>query len=208
MKVIAINGSPRKDSNTLHVLRAMKTELSKEQIDVEIVDVGNQLIHGCIACGYCSSSENNLCVFKNDLVNETALKMRDADGIILSSPTYYASISGTMKSFLDRIFYTSSSYFKYKVGSCISIARRAGGVDVTYQLNSYFQLAKMIVTPTQYWPIVYGTTPGQVLQDTEGMQTATQSAKDMAWLLKVLNQGKQTFPLPPEDERARMNFIR
>ena len=208
MKVIAINGSPRKDSNSLQILQKMAEELTTEKIDVEIIDVGNQTIRGCIACGYCFSSEQNLCVIKNDLVNETILKLRKVDGIIISSPTYYASIAGTMKSFLDRVFFTSSNYFKYKVGASIATVRRAGGVDVVHQLNNYFQLAKMIVTPTQYWSAIYGMSQGEVLQDDEGLQTATQAARDMAWLLKVVEAGKKSFPLPEPEERAFMNFIR
>jgi Multimeric flavodoxin WrbA len=208
MKVIAINGSPRKDGNTATALKLMKDEMENEGIDVEIIHVGSELIHGCVGCGKCRAAENNLCIFKDDLLNETALKMRAADGIILASPTYYAGIAGTMKSFLDRLFYTSSKYFKYKVGTSVTAVRRAGGVDVVHQLNNYLNLSEMIIPPSQYWMIGFGREKDEILQDKEGVQTIQKNARSMAWLMKIVKAGKETVPLPKEEQRVMTHFIR
>jgi multimeric flavodoxin WrbA len=208
MKVIAINGSPKKDGNTYIALKLMADELTKEGIEVEIIHVGGQSIHGCIACGYCKKSENNQCVFKDDILNETVLKMRQADGFILGSPTYYAGIAGTMKSFLDRTFYSSSAYFKYKVGTSVTAVRRAGGVDVVHQLNNYLNLAETVIPPSQYWMVAYGHSKGEIMQDAEGIQTIQKNARAMAWLLKVIDAGKGKIPTPPDVTRVMTNFVR
>ncbi|MDR2870665.1 MAG: flavodoxin family protein, partial [Deferribacteraceae bacterium] len=190
MKVIAINGSPKKNGNTMAALGKMCEVLEKSGIETEIITVGNLALHGCIACGHCGSSEQNRCVFKDDIVNEVAQKMRDADGFILGSPTYYAAIGGTMKCFLDRVFYSSSSYFRHKVAAVAAITRRAGAVAVYNQLMNYLALADVVVAPTTYWSAVYGRTPGEVLQDAEGIQTLERSAAGMAWLLKMIKESK------------------
>ena len=208
MKVIAINGSPRKDGNTATALKAMAEELERQGIDVEIIDVGHRQIHGCTACGYCATSEGRHCVFHDDIVNETADKMREADGFILGSPTYYAGIAGTMKSFLDRVFYTSGRYFKYKVATSVTAARRAGGVDTVHQLNNYLNLAETIIPPSQYWTIAYGRDKGEALQDGEGIQTLRKNARAMAWVLKAVEAGRKQFPLPEEEPHVATNFIR
>jgi multimeric flavodoxin WrbA len=208
MKVIAINGSPNKDGNTSKALKLMTDELENEGIEAEIIHVGHLPIHGCTGCGYCRSSELNQCVFKDDIVNETSGKLREADGMILASPTYYAGIAGTMKSFLDRVFYSGSNNFKYKVGTVITAVRRAGGVDVVHQLTNYLNLARMVIPPSQYWTIAYGMREGEILQDGEGVQTIRKNAQAMAWLLKVIDASKGKIPLPREDERVWTNFIR
>ncbi|GAA0122836.1 flavodoxin family protein [uncultured Clostridium sp.] len=208
MKVIAINGSPRKNGNTSQALEVMADELEQQGIEVEIIQIGQLNIHGCIGCGYCRTSEENHCVFKNDIVNEVAKKMREAEGFILASPTYYAGIAGTMKAFLDRVFYTSSNYFKYKVATSISVVRRAGGVDVVHQLNNYLNLAQTVISPSQYWTIAYGLEKGEVHQDKEGIQTLCKNAKSMAWLLKIIDAEKEKIPVPVEEDRVMTNFIR
>lgn len=208
MKVIAINGSPRKDGNTSQVLNVMANELEEQGIGVETIQIGQLSIHGCIGCGYCRSSEDNHCVFKDDIVNEVAAKMRKADGFILASPTYYAGIAGTMKSFLDRVFFTSSDYFKFKVATSIAVVRRAGGVDVVHQLNNYLNLAETVIPPSQYWTVAYGMDKGESLQDGEGIQTIRKNARAMAWLLKIIDAGKETMPGPVKENRIMTNFIR
>lgn len=208
MKVIAINGSPHKNGNTAQALRLMADELEREGIVVEIIQIGHKSIHGCIGCGHCFSSEDHQCVFKDDVLNEVAGKMREADGFILGSPTYYAGIAGTMKSFLDRAFYTSSRYFKYKVATSVAVVRRAGGVDVVHQLNNYLNLAQTVTPPSQYWTVGYGRKEGEVMQDGEGIQTLRKNARAMAWLLKVIDASQGTIPLPIEEERVMTNFIR
>lgn len=208
MKVIAINGSPRKNGNTAQALGLMAEELQQQNIETEIIHIGQKQVNGCIACGYCWTSEGNRCVCKEDMVNEVAQKMRDADGFILASPTYYAGIAGTMKCFLDRVFFSSSSYFKYKVATSISVVRRAGGVEVIHQLNNYLHLAETVMPPSQYWTVAYGMNKGEILQDAEGVQTLRKNARAMGWLLNIIAAGKGTVPFPKEEDRAMTNFIR
>ena len=208
MKVIAINGSPRMNGNTATALKAMTDELERQGIETETIEIGNKSIHGCIACNHCFRSEGNRCVFQDDLVNETAQKMREADGFILGCPTYYAGIPGTMKSFLDRVFYTSSRYFRLKVATSCAVVRRAGGVDVVHQLNNYLNLAQTVIPPSQYWTIAYGRDKAEVVGDGEGMQTLVKNARCMAWLLKLIEAGKDTVPLPEDEKRVMTNFIR
>jgi multimeric flavodoxin WrbA len=208
MKVIAINGSPRKNGNTSAALKVMCDELQQQDIEVETIQIGQLSIHGCIGCNYCGESKDNVCVFKDDIVNEVAKKMREADGFILASPTYYAGIAGTMKSFLDRVFYTSSDYFRYKVATSISVVRRAGGVDVVHQLNNYLQLAQTILPPSQYWTTAYGLRHGEVIEDEEGIQTLRKNARDMAWLLKIIDAGKKIIEMPQDEEHVMTNFIK
>ncbi|MCD8215679.1 MAG: flavodoxin family protein [Clostridiales bacterium] len=207
MKVIGINGSPQKDGNTSAVLKAMGEELKAAGVDFEILHIGASVKHGCTGCGGCSKTEKGLCIFNDDIVNEAALKMREADGIIIGSPVYYSGIAGGMKAFLDRVFYTSAGYFKYKVGAAFAVARRTGGSDTFHQLCSYLIIAGMIMPPYQYWGAAYGRLPGEVSEDLEGMQTMRHAARDMAWLLKVLENGKD-IPLPQKDKKTPMNFIR
>ena len=208
MKVIAINGSPRKNGNTSQALKIMADELEEQGIEVEIIQIGHLNIHGCIGCGYCRTSADNQCVLKDDIVNDVAKKMREADGFILASPTYYAGIAGTMKAFLDRVFYTSSKYFKYKVATSISVVRRAGGVDVVHQLNNYLNLAQTVMPPSQYWTIAYGLAKGEVIQDKEGIQTIRKNARSMAWLLNIIDAGKEKIPAPVDEDHVMTNFIR
>jgi multimeric flavodoxin WrbA len=211
MKVVAINGSSHKDGNTATALDAMAQVLSEEGVDTEILQAGGQVIRGCIGCGYCRTSENNVCVFKDDVVNDFSAKMRAADGIILGSPTYYSGIPGDMKSFLDRTFFSSSSYFKYKVGTVVAAVRRAGGVDVVHQLMNYFNLSETVTPPSQYWMVAYGMDKREVLRDYEGMQTLRKNARAMAWLIKVIAASKGNIPTPDEtkgEKRIFTNFIR
>ncbi len=207
MKVIGINGSPKKDGNTAAVLKAMFEELEAQGIETEIIHIGANVHHGCTGCGGCSKTENGLCIYSDDIINEAALKMREADGIIIGSPVYYSGIAGGMKAFLDRVFYTSAGYFKYKVGAAFAVARRTGGSDTFHQLCNYLIIAGMIMPPYKYWGAAYGKNPGEVTGDTEGMQTMRFAAKDMAWLLKVLEAGKD-IPLPEREAKVQTNFIR
>jgi multimeric flavodoxin WrbA len=208
LKVIAVNGSPRNDSNTRKALVLMREELRKDSIEAEIIDIGHENIHGCHGCGYCFKSENNHCAIK-DCVNECADKIRAADGLILGAPTYYAGIAGAMKCFLDRLFYTSRRYLKSKVGTSVAIARRAGAVDTIHQLNNFLNLAEMVIPPSQYWTIAFGMEQGEIAKDEEGLQTLRRNAHAMAWLLKIIDATKTSIPFPGDaEERARTNFIR
>jgi multimeric flavodoxin WrbA len=207
MKVTAINGSPHKDGNTAIVLRAMSDILKDQGIETEIINVGSGEIQGCIACGRCRDSADGLCVF-DDIVNAASLSMRKSDGIILGAPTYYAGIPGAMKCFLDRLFFSSSSYFKYKAATAVAVVRRAGGVDVVHQLMNFLNLSETVTPPSQYWTVVYGRTEGEVRHDGEGMQTVTKNARALAWLIKVIDASRGRVPTPEEEPRVITNFIR
>ena len=210
MKVIAINGSPRANGNTTQALAWMTQELELQGIETETVQIGQREMHGCIACGYCEDSEQNLCVFQKDSANELILKMRQADGFILGCPAYYGGIPGAMKSFLDRAFNSTSNMggFRYKVATSVATVRRAGGVDVLHQLNNYLNLAQVVIPPSQYWTLAYGLEKGEVAGDGEGEQTLRKNARAMAWLLRLIEAGKDSVPLPPNEERIITNFIR
>ncbi|HEX2927014.1 MAG TPA: flavodoxin family protein, partial [Ruminiclostridium sp.] len=140
---LAINGSPHKNGCTYTAIKLMADQLEKEGIEVEILHVGNQIIRGCTACNSCSRSTDRKCVFNDDIVNEVIEKTKEIDGIIIGSPVYYSGIAGTMKSFMDRLFY-SGAHLQYKVGTALVSLRRSGGVDAFHQMNNYFNLAHTI----------------------------------------------------------------
>ena len=208
MNVIAINGSPKADGNTSEILKIMCSELERQGIGTKILHIGKEPIRGCLACGYCARPDKDGCMIKKDIVNEAALEMCKADGIILAAPAYYAGIPGTMKAFLDRVFQSRKKQFAYKIGAAAAVSRRTGSIAVFDQLRHYFDLAQMLTPPTQYWSVIYGRQPGEVLQDAEGVQTLRREAAAMAWLMKIVENGKETFPPPPEKERIMTNFIR
>ncbi len=208
MKILALNGSPKKNGNTHAVLELIEKEALSQDVEIEIINIGDKNIHGCIACEYCKRSEEKKCVFKEDILNEVVEKMADADGIIIGSPVYYAGINGTLKSFLDRAFYSNSQRFKYKVGFGFTVSRRSGEVAAFNQINNYFNLAEMIIPPSQYWNVIHGLTPNEVLQDGEGIQTILKSTKSMIWLLKNLEFSKDSINKPEKEKRVVTNFIR
>ena len=208
MKVVAINGSPRENGNTFFALSKMAETLKREKIETEIIHIGNQKISGCMGCGRCAQDENHHCSITDDIFNKTADIIRGADGLIIGSPSYYGGVSGTMKSFLDRLFYTSTGYLKYKVGASVAIARRAGIEGVTHQLNNYFNLAEVVISPSQYWAGGYGASQGEISKDEEGIQTIQRNAQAMAWLLKIIDAAKNSIPAPVHEGKARTNFIR
>lgn len=206
MKVIAINGSPRKNGNTEILLKIMNEEFLKENIEMEIVNIGADNIHGCIACGYCGEHEK--CVFKDDKVNEVSKKIIEADGFILAAPTYYGGIPGTMKSFLDRLFFSSMGKFRNKVATAVSVARRAGELDTLHQLINFLNLSEVILPPSQYWTGVYGMNKGEVLEDKEGIQTIRKNIRGMIWIMKMIDETKGKILPPSTEDREMTNFIR
>ncbi len=204
MKVLMINGSPRRDSNTGLALAEMAKIFSAEGIDTEVVCVGAQAVRGCIACGSCA--KNGRCVF-DDAVNETAPKFEAADGLVVASPVYYASANGTLISFLDRLFYSTPFDKTMKVGAGVVCARR-GGCSATFdELNKYFTISGMPVASSQYWNSVHGCAPGEAAEDTEGMQTVRTLARNMAFLLKCIALGREQYGLPEKEAPQRTNFI-
>jgi len=209
MKVVAFNGSPRKEGNTYHAIKMVVDELEKEGIEVEIIHVGNKTIKGCLACGACSRNKNEKCITENDEVNEWIQKMKEADGILLGSPVHYSAISGTMKSFLDRAFYVANAgLFKNKVGASVVAVRRSGGVTTFNQLNNYINYAEMLMPSSNYWNVIHGTKPGDAMEDEEGKQIMRVLGKNMAYLLKLVQNGKGTVEAPEREKKVFTNFIR
>jgi len=211
MKVVAINGSPKKEGNTHHAIQLVAAELQKEGIEVQELHVGNKLIQGCIACGMCGKNKNEQCALTGDVVNEYLQILKTADGIILGTPVHYAAIGGTMKSFLDRLFYVSGmngGLFRQKVGASVVAVRRSGGVPTFNQLNNYLHYAEMVIPNSNYWNVIHGATPGEVQQDLEGAQIMRILGKNMAWLMKLVENGKGTVVPPEVEAKVRMNFIR
>ena len=211
LRVTAINGSPKRDGNTASAIEAMAEVLREDGVETEILQVGGEPIRGCSGCGNCRTSEGNSCIFTSDVVNDFSLKMRNADGIILGAPTYYAGIPGDMKSFLDRVFFSSSRYFKYKVGTAVAVVRRTGGIDALQGLMNFFDLAETVTPPSQYWMVAYGRDKKEILRDPEGMQTIRKNARAMAWLMKMIAETRGKIPTPEEvknEKRVFTNFIR
>lgn len=211
MKVIAINGSPKAAGNTYHALKIVLDELEKEGITGEILHIGKKAIRGCLACNKCAQNRDEKCIQTKDEVNGWIALMKEADGILLGSPVYFASISGTMKAFLDRAFYVNGAnggLFRHKVGASIAAVRRSGGLPTFNALNNYLLYAEMLIPASNYWNVIHGARPGEVEQDTEGVQIMQTLGRNMAWLMKLVDHGKDKIP-PPEAERKQyMNFIR
>lgn len=205
MKILLINGSPRHEGNTKIVLDEMVKIFDEQQLESEIIDVGSQDIRGCIACGYCY--KHGKCAF-NDLVNEVSEKFKNADALVVATPVYYAGINGTLKSFLDRLFYSKNFDTSMKVGASIAIARRGGQVTSYDTINKYFGISNMPIATSQYWNMAYGRQVGEVSQDTEGMQTMRALARNISFLVKSIALGKKEYGLPEKEERTPMHFIR
>ena len=205
MKVLLINGSPRANGNTAFALEQMAEVFASDGIETETIQVGNQDIRGCIACGKCHSSGK--CVFE-DLVNETAQKLAEADGMVVGSPVYYASPNGTLISFLDRLFYSNASDLRMKIGASVVVARRGGCTAAMDVLNKYFTISQMPLASSCYWNMIHGSRPGEAAQDPEGIRTVRTLAKNMAFLMQAVAARKDCSGLPEPEPRAYTNFIR
>ena len=207
MKVLLINGSPHAEGCTYTALSIAAEELEKNGIETEIVQVGTKPIAGCIGCGTCGKLGK--CVFGDDPVNETAAKCADIDGIIIGSPVHYAGSSGAIKSFLDRLFYSAGSKLTYKPGAVVASCRRGGASAALDQLSKYFTINQMPVVSSNYWNMVHGNTPDEVLQDKEGIQTMRLLGRNMAWIVKAIDIAKQNgVPHPEPEAKEKTNFIR
>ena len=200
-----INGSPRVNGNTYVALQEMEKVFVSEGIEVEILQVGNQAIRGCIACGSCANTGK--CAF-DDMVNEAAPKFEACDGLVVGSPVYYASANATLVAFLTRLFYSTHFSKAMKVGACVAAARR-GGLTATFdELNKFFAISGMPIASGQYWNGVHGANPGEAAQDAEGMQMMRTLAHNMAFLMKSIALGKEQYGLPQPEPRIFTNFIR
>ena len=205
MKVLLLNGSPRANGNTSIALAEMCRIFDQNGVETEQVRVGNQTIRGCIACQRCR--ELRRCVF-DDLVNETANKLEISDGLVIASPVYYASANGTLVSFLDRLFFSSSFDKTMKVGASVVVARR-GGLSSTFdELNKYFTICGMPIASGQYWNSVHGRESGEASQDLEGLQGMRTLARNMVFLMKSIALGKEKYGLPERETITFTNFVR
>lgn len=204
MKVLIINGSPRIGGNTSIAVDEIAKTLREEGIEPEVVQIGNQNIRGCIACGTCE--EKGKCVF-DDAVNELAPKFEEADGLIVASPVYYASANATLIACLDRLFYSTSFDKSMKVGASVVVCRRGGASATFDELNKYFTIANMPIASSQYWNSVHGSAKGEALKDEEGLQTMRVLARNTAFLVKSIALGRQQYGLPQKEQHAWTNFI-
>ena len=205
MKVLMINGSPREGSNTGLALGEMAQVFAQEGIEVETYQVGLDVIRGCTACNGCAKLGK--CVY-DDAVNELAPKFEEADGLVVGSPVYYASANATVDALLDRLFYSTHFSKTMKVGASVAVARR-GGLTATFdQLNKYFTISGMPVASGQYWNGVHGRLAGEAVQDEEGMQQMRTLARNMAFLMKSIELGKQEFGIPEREPGVQTNMIR
>ena len=207
MKVLMINGSPRPNGNTSIALAEMAKIFKENSIEVETVQVGNQMIRGCIACGRCRKEKLGKCVF-DDAVNAIAPKFEECDGLVIGSPVYYASANGTLISLLDRLFYSTAFDKTMKVGAAVAVARR-GGLSATFdELNKYFAISGMPIAPSQYWNSLHGAAAGESEQDLEGLQTMRTLARNMSFLLKSIALGKEKLGLPEKEQKIATSFVR
>ena len=189
MKVVAFNGSPRKDGNTAILIRRVLKELEAEGIETEFIQLGGQQIHGCMSCGTCIKLQNKECKIVNDNVNLYIQKMADADGIILGSPTYFSMMTPELKALIDRAGFVgmfNEHMFKRKVGAAVVAVRRAGAIPTFDAINHFFLISEMIVPGSSYWNVGVGLDKGDVENDEEGLEIMETLGKNMAWLLKKL----------------------
>ncbi|MBR1647562.1 MAG: flavodoxin family protein [Selenomonadaceae bacterium] len=206
MKVLLINGSPKAKGNTRIALDEMIKIFESEGVETELVHVGNKVVRGCIGCGQCF--KRGQCVF-DDIVNEVAPKFKEADGLVVGAPVYYGSPNGTVISFLDRLFYSTFTQYKFgKVGAGVVIARRGGTAAAFDVLNKYFAITGMTIATSQYWNMAYGLKPGDANQDAEGLQTMRTLARNMTFLMKSIAVGKEQFGFPEREEWIPTHFIR
>ena len=205
MKVLIINGSPRKNGNTSIALAPMEAVFAEEGIEVTSVQVGHEVVRGCVACNGCAKLGR--CVY-DDCVNQLAPLFEEADGLVVASPVYYGSANATLVAVLDRLFYSTHFDKTMKVGAAVACARR-GGLTATFdELNKYFTISGMPVASGQYWNGVHGAAPGQANEDAEGLQQMRTLARNMAFLMKSIALGKEAFGLPQREEGIFTNFVR
>jgi len=204
MKVLLINGSPRKEGNTLIALSEVASTLEHNGIETKTIHIGNKAVQGCIACNKCN--DLGRCIFNDELYNTIRENLKDSDGLVVGSPVYYAGPNGSLCAILDRVFYSSSELLVYKPAASVAVCRRGGASATFDRLNKYFTISNMPVVSSQYWNSVHGLFPGEAAQDAEGLQIMRTLGKNMAWLLKNLKSG--AIPQPEPETPQITNFIR
>ena len=202
-KVLLLNGSPHADGCTARALEEMIGVFADEGVETEVIQVGNKDIRGCVSCGYCE--KNGKCVF-NDLVNEVAAKLEEADGLVVGSPVYYSSPNGTILAFMDRLFYSTSFSKHLKVGAAVVSCRRGGNTATFDVLNKYFTISGMPVAPSTYWNQVHGFSREDVEKDLEGLQTMRNLAQNMSFMIKAIADAKEKYGAPELEHGAFTSF--
>lgn len=206
MKVLLVNGSPHEKGCTYTALMEVAGALEKNGVETELIQLGTQPLAGCIGCGACLSTGK---CFHDDLVNTFVERAGAADGFVFGSPVHYASASGAIISFMDRVFYGKGGVFDGKPAAAVVSCRRGGATASLDQLNKYFTINCMPVVSSQYWNMVHGNTPEEVKQDLEGLQIMRTLGNNMAWLLKCIELGKREgIPFPEREPAVKTNFIR
>ena len=207
MKVLLINGSPRKNGNTATALAEVQHQLKEEGIESEIIWIGNKPIRGCYACGQCKTKGLGQCVFDDDICNQISAKFAESDALVVGSPVYYGQPNGALLSIIQRAFYSNGASISGKPAASIAVCRRGGATAVFECLNMPFQMMNMPIVTSQYWNIVYGRAEGESALDAEGMQTMRTLARNMAWLLKS-TAGKPAPGRPSDEPWVMTNVIR
>lgn len=203
MRVLLINGSPRREGNTFLALSEIAKVLKQEGIETEIVGIGTRAVRGCIACGKCKEIGGNRCIFEDDICNDISTRMAECNGVIVGSPVYYGQPNGTVLSLIQRMFYSAGKYFEGKPAAAVAVCRRGGATAAFQALQMPFQMMNMPLVTSQYWNIVYGREAGQAALDAEGLQTMRALARNMAYLLKA-TEGKER---PEAEPRQWTHFI-
>ena len=207
MKVLLINGSPRKNGNTHLALSEVARTLENEGIETEIFWIGNKPVRGCAACYACVGKNLGKCVFDDDVCNQLSARFADADAFVIGSPTYYGQPAGALLAVLQRAFFSASANVRGKVAASVAICRRGGSTAAFQCMNMPFEMLNAILIGSQYWNIAFGREPGEAAQDAEGMQTMRTLGKNMAWVLKNLRRDG-AVPRSADEEWQPMHFIR
>lgn len=210
MKIVAINGSPRKNGNTAQLLEVVRREVEAAGVEFQVFQPGPK-VHPCMACYHCLNTGSLRCVQTDDMVNEIIAACIDADGILLASPVYHGGIAGGMKCVLDRLMLAAGcgdNQLCRKVGGALCTLRRSGGMETYQQLLGTMDAMEMIIVTSDYWGAVHGADPGEIQGDTEGLEVAAKLGRNMAWTVKALAAAKETVPAPESRKRTFTNFIR
>ncbi len=206
MKVLLLNGSPRKQGNTNVALSEIAKQLAAQGIDSEIVWIGNKPVRGCGACGQCKARNLGKCVFDDDVCNSIIEKMGECDGLVVGSPVHYGTPAGSVLSVIQRMCYAAGAKMVNKPAAALAVCRRGGATAAFQCLQMPFQMMNMPIVTSQYWNIVYGGGEGQAAMDSEGLQTMRTLANNMAWMLKNLHSG--ACEVPEREPWAPLNYIR
>lgn len=207
MKVLLINGSPNTNGCTNRALLEVEKALREEEIETSVFQIGNQPVYGCNGCNACAKT--GYCIHDDDAANRMLALMKEADGIVIGTPVYYSGANGALCALLDRVFYAGGNQLAGKPAATVVSARRSGTTAAFQRINQYFAIKKMPIVTSQYWNNVHGYTPADVEQDLEGLQTMRTLGKNMAWMLKIIKEGKSAgICFPSGEDLIYTDFIR